>query len=80
MVGTTVNAVCVGLTKSDAYNKIPEERKQAITEADAKAVGVGDRIAECEDIADVVGLLVSEKARWVTGSVMCATGGAIKVL
>jgi 3-oxoacyl-[acyl-carrier protein] reductase len=36
-------------------------------------------MGECEDVADVVGWLVSEKARWVSGSVVAANGGAAKI-
>jgi 3-oxoacyl-[acyl-carrier protein] reductase len=36
----------------------------------------GGRMGYAEDVADVVGWLVSEKARWVTGSVVAANGGA----
>lgn len=80
MFGTTVNAVCVGLTNSDALKGLPEEALQAVLDSDLPTVSVGPRIAECEDIADVVGFLVSEKSRWVSGSVSCATGGAVKIL
>jgi 3-oxoacyl-[acyl-carrier protein] reductase len=31
---------------------------------------------QAEDVADVVGWLVSEKSRFVTGSVVAANGGA----
>lgn len=80
MEGTTVNAVCVGFTKTDAFNNIPKERRDPLVESDAKEVTVGNRIAESEDIADVVGLIVSEKARWISGSVVSATGGKAKIL
>lgn len=63
MEGTTFNSVSVGFTKTEAYNKIPSEIREELTAADAAEVAVGDRIGEVEDIADVVGLLVSEKAR-----------------
>jgi len=42
-------------------------------------VSVGERLATIEDVADVVGFLVSEKARWVSGSVVAANGGAAKI-
>ncbi len=80
MFGTTVNAVCVGLTNSDALKGLPKEALQGVLDSDLPTVSVGPRVAECEDIADVVGFLVSEKSRWVSGSVMCATGGAVKIL
>jgi len=75
MEGTTFNAVSVGFTKTDAYQRIPREVRTRLEEEDAKEVAVGNRIGESEDVADVVGLLVSEKARWISGSVVDASGG-----
>jgi NAD(P)-dependent dehydrogenase (short-subunit alcohol dehydrogenase family) len=63
MEGTTFNSVSVGFTKTEAYNRIPTEIRDKLTAADAADVAVADRIGEVRDIADVVGLLVSEKAR-----------------
>ena len=68
MEGTTFNSVSVGFTKTEAYHKIPEEIRERLTAADAK------------DVADVVGLLVSEKARWISGSVIDASGGKAKIM
>lgn len=79
MEGTTFNSVSVGLTKTDAWNRIPPEVREKFEEADAKEVTVGNRVGEPEDVADVVGMLVSEKARWISGSVVDATGGKAKV-
>ena len=80
MLGTTVNAVSVGLTKSDAWDALPEAAQKRVLESDLPTISVGSRIAETEDIADIVGFLVSEKSRWVSGSVVGATGGAVKIL
>jgi 3-oxoacyl-[acyl-carrier protein] reductase len=63
MEGTTFNSVSVGFTKTEAYDRIPSEIKDKLTAADAADVAVANRIGEAEDIAGVVGLLVSEKAR-----------------
>jgi NAD(P)-dependent dehydrogenase (short-subunit alcohol dehydrogenase family) len=63
MEGTTFNSVSVGFTKTAAYDKIPSDVRDKLTAADAAEVAVGDRIGEAEDIAGIVGLLVSEKAR-----------------
>ncbi|KAF2872583.1 hypothetical protein BDV95DRAFT_491257 [Massariosphaeria phaeospora] len=80
MEGTTFNSVSVGFTKTEAYNKIPAEIRDRLTASDAAEVAVGNRIGEVEDVADVVGLLVSEKARWISGSVVDATGGKAKIM
>lgn len=71
MEGTTFNSVSVGFTKTEAYSKIPPEIRDRLTEADAAEVAVGNRIGEVEDVADVVGLLISDKAR-VCGNPMNA--------
>jgi NAD(P)-dependent dehydrogenase (short-subunit alcohol dehydrogenase family) len=44
--------------------------------AQAAAIAALGRIGEPEDIADVVGFLVSDDARWVTGQVLDASGGS----
>jgi 3-oxoacyl-[acyl-carrier protein] reductase len=95
MEGTTFNSVSVGLTKTEAYSRIPAEIRDKLTAADAAEVAVANRIGEVQDVADVVGLLVSEKARvrarcldlnvansfqWISGSVVDATGGKAKIM
>ncbi|KAF2690823.1 short-chain dehydrogenase [Lentithecium fluviatile CBS 122367] len=80
MEGTTFNSVSVGFTKTEAYSKIPPEIRERLTATDAAEVAVADRIGNVEDIAGVVGLLVSEKARWISGSVVDATGGKAKIM
>lgn len=63
MEGTTFNSVSVGFTKTDAYSRIPPEMRDRLEASDAAEVAVANRIGEAEDVAGVVGLLVSEKAR-----------------
>ncbi|KAF2635867.1 NAD(P)-binding protein [Massarina eburnea CBS 473.64] len=80
MEGTTFNSVSVGFTKTEAYRRIPDEIRERLTAADAAEVAVGNRIGEVVDIADVVGLLVSEQARWISGSVVDASGGKANIM
>ncbi|KAF2117763.1 short-chain dehydrogenase [Lophiotrema nucula] len=80
MEGTTFNSVSVGFTKTEAYSRIPEGIREQLTVADAAEVAVGNRIGEVEDIAGVVGLIVSEKAGWISGSVVDASGGKAKII
>lgn len=80
MEGTTFNSISVGFTKTEAYSKIPTDIRERLTAADAAEVAVGNRIGEVEDVADVVGMLVSEKARWISGSVVDASGGKAKIM
>jgi NAD(P)-dependent dehydrogenase (short-subunit alcohol dehydrogenase family) len=76
--GTTVNAVSVGLTDTPGLRSFPQEAVQALKDQRLPKVKVaeGGRMGQAEDVADVVGFLVSEQSRWVSGSVMAANGGA----
>ncbi len=76
--GTTVNAVLVGLTDTPGLRSFPLEAVQELKEQRLPKVKVveGGRLGQAEDVADVVGFLVSEKSRWVSGSVVAANGGA----
>ena len=78
MAGTTANSLLVGLTRTDAVNRhgaaAVERFKQEFVPEQAIP-----RIAEPEDVAGVVGLLCSRDARWITGSVVSADGGCIKI-
>lgn len=76
--GTTVNAVSVGLTDTPGLRAFPPAVVEAVKAQRLKKVTVveGGRMGYPEDVADVVCWLVSEKARWVSGSVVAANGGA----
>ncbi|KAF2829389.1 NAD(P)-binding protein [Ophiobolus disseminans] len=76
--GTTVNAVSVGLTDTPGLRGFSAAAVEALKAQRVPKVKVveGGRMGYAEDVADVVGWLVSEKARWVTGSVVAANGGA----
>ncbi|KAF1839450.1 NAD(P)-binding protein [Decorospora gaudefroyi] len=76
--GTTVNAVSVGLTDTPGLRAFGAAAVEALKEQRVGKVKVveGGRMGQAEDVADVVGWLVSEKSRWVTGSVVSANGGA----
>jgi 3-oxoacyl-[acyl-carrier protein] reductase len=69
--GITVNAVRPGATDTPALRSTTSEKAiEAMSSAPTLR-----RLGEPEDIADVVAFLVSDAARWVTGSVLDATGG-----
>ena len=73
--GITVNSVAPGLTATeDLLHLIGEDR--GFLESGA-AQSAFNRIAQPEDIADVVAFAASEDARWITGQVIDATGGAL---
>jgi 3-oxoacyl-[acyl-carrier protein] reductase len=68
-----VNALAPGLTMTARYAaEIPEEAKQSvIAETPLGRLGLPD------DIAGVVVFLASDDARWVTGQIIGASGGAV---
>ena len=72
--GITVNSVAPGITDTDANAGWLRGNLEA--EAAAAATSALGRIAQPEDIADVVAFLASADARWVTGRVVDATGGS----
>jgi 3-oxoacyl-[acyl-carrier protein] reductase len=79
MEGTTVNAICVGLTNTELWTSYPVEIRAPLEEENWKTTDVADRIAEVDDIAQVAGFLAAEGSRWTSGSVLEATGGRAKV-
>lgn len=68
--GVTVNAVLPGLTDTEGLR--PEIRENAGPIIGMTPLG---RMGQPEDIAEVVAFLASEKARWVTGQAISASGG-----
>ena len=71
--GITVNAVMPGVTATDMnadWLALPEGR------AGAEALSVFSRVGQPADLADVITFVASNEARWMTGQVIDATGGA----
>ncbi|MGF6478688.1 NAD(P)-dependent dehydrogenase (short-subunit alcohol dehydrogenase family) [Paraburkholderia sp. JPY419] len=71
--GITVNTVMPGVTDTDMnaeWLTVPEAR------AGAEAMSVFSRVGRPDDVADVITFLASNDARWTTGQVIDATGGA----
>jgi len=66
----TVNAVCPGFVKTEITKDIPFIRKKVI-----KFMTPLGEEAEPEDIANAVVFLASDKARYITGSVINVDGG-----
>jgi 3-oxoacyl-[acyl-carrier protein] reductase len=67
----TVNSVLPGATDTDALAgqlSLPEREELA------RRIPLG-RLGRPDDIADVVGFLASDAARWVTGQAIRAGGG-----
>lgn len=68
--GITVNCVCPGYIDTDMVAAVPEDTLKKII----GAIPVG-RLGKAEEIADAVAYLASEKAGFITGSVLSINGG-----
>ncbi|KAK0647442.1 Short chain dehydrogenase asqE [Lasiodiplodia hormozganensis] len=79
MPGTTVNALVVGPTDTDALRGEIGSNNEVIDHMISRTP-IGPRLGTPEDIANITGLLVSEKAGWITGSAVAANGGSAKIL
>ena len=71
--GITVNAVAPGVTATD-MNKEMRSTPEGL--AAAAAMSAFNRVGTTEDVADVVAFVASEEARWTTGQLIDASGGA----
>ena len=85
--GITVNAVCPGpintdrmsyweRSQADAAGVSMEEFRAQIIEQAGRATPLG-RIAEAEDVANMVGFLVSDEANFITGQAYNVNGGLL---
>lgn len=66
----TVNCIAPGFIETDMTKVLPEPVKAA-----AKAVIPMKKLGQPEDIANAVAFLASDKARYITGQVLCVDGG-----
>ena len=85
--GITVNAVCPGpintdrmsyweLAQAEAGGVSLEEFRAQVVEQAGRSTPLG-RIAEAEDVANMVGFLVSEEANFITGQAYNVNGGLL---
>ncbi|MFE9043558.1 SDR family oxidoreductase [Streptomyces sp. NPDC007818] len=70
--GITVNAVSPGTIETDIHPWMADPAAKG----HAAGFSVFDRVGQPGDVADVVGFLASEDARWVTGQNIDASGGS----
>ncbi|MFB7589980.1 SDR family oxidoreductase [Streptomyces sp. NPDC056169] len=70
--GITVNAVSPGTIETDIHPWMADPAAKA----HAAGFSVFDRVGQPDDVADVVGFLASDAARWVTGQNIDASGGS----
>jgi 3-oxoacyl-[acyl-carrier protein] reductase len=66
----TTNAVSPGFIDTDMTASLPESQKEEVK----KIVPLG-RFGSCEEIANLVAFLASDKARYITGQVIGVNGG-----
>ncbi|CEI70918.1 hypothetical protein FVEN_g9705 [Fusarium venenatum] len=78
--GTTSNSVLVGPTATESFinNGAPQFRDQIQNRGKGPTAHHG--VGWPNDIANVVGLLASERSHWINGSTVGADGGMYKVL
>jgi NAD(P)-dependent dehydrogenase (short-subunit alcohol dehydrogenase family) len=78
MAGTTANSVTAGLTQTDAVMDCGPEAVKSFQDEFFPTQSI-PRFGQPDDVADVVGLLCGNDGRWITGSVISASGGGIKI-
>jgi 3-oxoacyl-[acyl-carrier protein] reductase len=71
--GIVVNTVSPGATETDLYLGLSSEEGREI----ARQKSPFKRLAEPQDIADVVAFLCSDGARWISGQNLRANGAAL---
>jgi len=74
--GITVNAISPGWTEDSVLNSLPDQVQRLIRDWHARGWTPMRRLGTPKDVGDVVALLCSERARWITGQVIYADGGA----
>ena len=57
-------------------NTLPDQVQQLIRDWHTRGWTPTGRLGTPEDVGDVVALFCSEKARWITGQLIYADGGA----
>ena len=67
----TANCVAPGATNTDMYKNVPDEIRQRVI--NNKPFG---RLGEPEEVANTVSFLASDDASYVSGQVICVTGGS----
>src|SRR6266478_6199459 len=67
--GITVNAISPGWTEDSVLNTLPHQVQELIRNWHIRGWTPMGRLGTPSDVGDVVTLLCSEKARWITGQV-----------
>lgn len=78
--GITVNAVSPGFIDDSVVKSLPEVAQKMISDWAESGWTPMKRLGTPADIGNVVALLCSEEARWITGQTIYADGGASIVM
>jgi enoyl-[acyl-carrier-protein] reductase (NADH) len=74
--GITVNAISPGWTEDSVLNTLPTAVQDLIRNWHERGWTPMRRLGTPADVGDVVALFSSDQARWITGQVIYADGGA----
>jgi NAD(P)-dependent dehydrogenase (short-subunit alcohol dehydrogenase family) len=74
--GITVNAISPGWTENSVLNSLPDQVQDLLRSWHKRGWTPMGRLGTPEDIGNVVALLCSERASWITGQIIYADGGA----
>ena len=74
--GITVNSISPGWTEDSVLNSLPKEAQDLIRDWHVRGWTPMGRLGTPSDIGNVVALLCSEDAGWITGQLIYADGGA----
>jgi enoyl-[acyl-carrier protein] reductase III len=72
----TVNAISPGWTEDSVLNTLPTQAQELIRGWHERGWTPMRRLGRPDDVGDVVALFCSDQARWITGQVIYADGGA----
>ena len=74
--GITVNAISPGWTEDSVLNTLPQQAQDLIRNWHQRGWTPMGRLGTPEDVGNVVALLCTAEAAWITGQVIYADGGA----
>ena len=74
--GITVNAISPGWTEDSVLNSLPDSVQKLIRDWHQQGWTPMCRLGTPADVGDVVSLFCSPEAKWITGQIIFADGGA----